>query len=95
MFFCGESINLHTTCMCIKWGNCFSERFSLSSGVRQNGILSSYLFAVYLHDLSVLLNKASPGCYVGNLLGNHLMYADDICCSVRAFEQGFIWLLCR
>ena len=50
--------------MCIKWGNCFSERFSRSNGVRQDGIPSSYLFAVYLDDQSVLLNKASPGCYV-------------------------------
>ena len=30
--------------------------------------------------LYVLLNKASSGCCVGNLLVNHLMYADDICC---------------
>ena len=50
--------------MCIKWGNCFSERFSISNGVRQDGIPSPYLFAVYLDDLSVLLNKASSGCYV-------------------------------
>ena len=43
-------------------------------------ILSPYLFAVYLDDLSLLLNKALPDCYVGNLLVNHLMHADDICC---------------
>ena len=67
--------------MCIKWGNCFSQRFSVSNGVRQGGIPSPYLFAVlYLDDLSVLLNKALPACYVGNLLVNHLMYAHDICC---------------
>ena len=50
--------------MCIKWGNCFSETFSVSNRVRQGGILSPYLFVVYLDDLSVLLNKALPGCYV-------------------------------
>ena len=66
--------------MCIKWGNCISARFSVSNGVRQGGKLSPYPFAVYLDDLSVLLNNALPGCYVGNLLVNHLMHADDICC---------------
>ena len=52
--------------MCIKRGNCFSERFYVSGGVRQGGILSAYLFAVYLDDLSVLLNKASPYKYADN-----------------------------
>ena len=71
-----EKTNIHTKrTMCVKWGNCFS----VSDGVRQGGILSPYLFAVYLDNLSVLLNKALPSCDVGNLLVNHLKYADDIC----------------
>ena len=74
--------------MCIKWGNCFS----VGNGVRQGSLLSPYLFAVYLDDLSVLLNKASPGCYVGNLLVNHLMYADDICCFCPS-DKGLRLLL--
>ena len=56
--------------MCITPGNCFSERFAVDNGVRQGGLLSPHLFAVYLDDLSVLLNKVSPGCYEGNLLVN-------------------------
>ena len=66
--------------ICIKLVNCFSKRFSVSNGVRQGDILSPYLFDVYLDDLSVLLNKALPGSYDGNLLVHHLMYLDDICC---------------
>ena len=36
----------------IKWGKHFSELFHVSNGVRQGGVLSPYLFAVYLDDLS-------------------------------------------
>jgi len=36
--------------MQIKWGKHFSEPFHVSNGVRQGGVLSPYLFAVYLDD---------------------------------------------
>ena len=38
--------------MQIKWGKHFSELFQVSNGVRQGGVLSPYLFAVCLDDLS-------------------------------------------
>ena len=37
------------------------------------------MFAVYLDDLSTELNKIETGCHVGEVLLNHLMFADDIC----------------
>jgi len=37
------------------------------------------LFAVYLNDLSTELNNIKAVCYVGEVLLNHLMFADDIC----------------
>ena len=40
---------------------------------------SPYLFAVYLDDLSNELNNIKAGCYIGEVLLNHLMFADDIC----------------
>jgi len=40
--------------MQIKWGKHFSEQFHVSNGVRQGGVLSPYLFAVYLDDLSTV-----------------------------------------
>ena len=57
----------------------FSELFHVSNGVRQGGVLSPYLFAVYLDDLSNELNNIKAGCYIGEVLLNHLMFADDIC----------------
>ena len=38
--------------MCIKWGQSTSCFFTVSNGVRQGGILSPRLFAVYVDDLS-------------------------------------------
>ena len=64
--------------MSVQWGNLLSESFHVSNGVRQGGILSSYLFNVYIDDLSTRLNGLSIGCKLGDLLINHLMYADDL-----------------
>jgi len=37
--------------MHIKWDKHFSEPFHVSNGVRQGGVLSPYLFVVYLDHL--------------------------------------------
>ena len=42
--------------MCIKWDPSPSSFIDVSNGVRQGGILSSRLFAVYVDDLSKQLN---------------------------------------
>ena len=55
-----------------------SNSFNVSNGVRQGSVLSPYLFAVYMDDLSSELNKVNAGCIVGNLKLNHIMYADDL-----------------
>jgi len=54
--------------MQIKWGKHFSEPFHVSNGVRQGGVLSPYMFAVYLDDLSNELNNIKVGCYIGDVL---------------------------
>ena len=76
--------------MHMKWGKHFSELFHVSNGVRQGGVLSPYLIAVYLDDLSNGLNNIKAGCYIGEVLLNHLMFADDICVfcpSVRWLQR--------
>ena len=68
-----------TQTFCIKWGTMTSCFFSVSNGVRQGGILSPYLFAIYMDDLSVTLNNAKVGCHTNNRCANHMLYADDLC----------------
>jgi len=43
----------------------FSELFHVTTGVRQGGVLSPYLFSVCLDDLSLELNNIKAGSYVG------------------------------
>ena len=65
--------------MCVKWGNCMSDYFYVSNGVRQGAILSPKLFSVYVNDLSDYLVKSQIGCQIVNVCVNHIMYADEIC----------------
>jgi len=46
------------------------------------------LFAVYLDDLSNELNNIKAGCYIGEVLLNRLIFADDIC----VFSPRVRWL---
>ena len=62
--------------MFVKWGNVMSSVFTVSKGVRQGGVLSPYLFNVYVDGLSEMLNTCRTGCYSGVSKVNHLMYAD-------------------
>ena len=64
---------------CIKWGQSTSCLFTVSNGVRQGGILSPRLFAVYVDDLSKQLSDTRSGCFIGHQCINHVIYAEDIC----------------
>lgn len=64
--------------MRVKWGRVTTAPFKVTNGVRQGGILSPFLFNVYMNDLSMILNACGTGCRVGDSLINHLMYADDL-----------------
>ena len=58
--------------------------FPVGNGVKQGGILSSPLFNIYMDDLRKKLNRLSIGCSIGNMVVNHMLYADDIVLCTRS-----------
>ena len=65
--------------MCIKWGKNSSTYFNVSNGLRQGGVLSPKLFAIFVDDLPQDLAMCKSGCYIDDQCMNHVMYVDDIC----------------
>jgi len=55
-----------------------SDPFCVSSGVRQGGVLSPLLFAVYADDLIAKLRCSVFGIHIGSLFYGCIYYADYI-----------------
>ena len=72
-------LNLYTNQkLCIKWGTIVSPTFSVSNGVKQEGMLSPILFCVYMDELLYRLKLSGFGCHVGNISIPAIGYADDV-----------------
>ena len=62
----------------VRWNGMLSAPRRLLAGVRQGGVLSPYLFNVYVNDIIIKLELSSLGCWVAGKYVGILMYADDI-----------------
>ena len=61
----------------VQWGTVYSYFFPILAGVRQRGLLSPALFAIYMDVLLFRLRACGYGCKLLNEFGC-LLYADDI-----------------
>ena len=71
------SVWYSTQLFSVKWCDASSCKFNVSNGVRQGGVLSPYLYNVFIDDLSDALNKSKMGCNINDCFINHVCYADD------------------
>ena len=62
----------------VSWNGIKSESFTLTNGVKQGGIISAPLFAMYIDPLLDKLQKYGKGCNMGNVCVSSFAYADDI-----------------
>jgi hypothetical protein len=63
---------------CVKWFSCVSRVFTLRAGVRQGGVLSPLLFAIYIDDMVAKVTNANIGCFINLACVSIILYADDI-----------------
>ena len=65
-------------CIQVRWNELRSERFPISNGVKQGGVMSPLLFNVYMQYLIETLERRGLGCHMGNRFTGCFIYADDI-----------------
>jgi len=79
--------------VCVRWVGALSFSYCITAGVRQGGILSPTLFAVYMDVLIVRLRKLGLGCRIFDKYYGCLMYADDACaCACRSPSRSTMTL---
>ena len=62
----------------VKWRNTVSSEFTVSNGVKQGGVLSPILFAIYTDGLLKRLEETDVGCHMSSRFTGALAYADGI-----------------
>lgn len=62
----------------VRWQGCLSSQLHVTSGVMQGGILSPFLFNVYVNCLITGLRSSKLGCQINNCYIGCIMYADDL-----------------
>ena len=72
---------------CIVWKGELGEYIHVQQGVRQGGILSPFLFKLYIDDILYEICNSHEGCRLGLKRMNVLAYADDIVLLANTKDQ--------
>ena len=74
----------------VKWQSTYSSVFKVINGVKQGGVLSPVLYAVYINELLNEFQKDGIGCWIGRRYVGALCYADDLsllCPSLKGLQK--------
>ena len=61
--------------LCVRWGHALSNLLGTINSVKQGGVLSSILFAIYTDGLLKRLHETGVGCHMGHHFSGALAYA--------------------
>jgi hypothetical protein len=80
----------------MQWNGVSSKQFPIKIGVKQGGILSPVLFAVYVDGLLNRRSNAEVGRYAGSKCLSALAYADDFVISNIVCYEAILchWRYC-
>ena len=89
-FICRLLLNMYINQkLRVRWGNAYSDEFTVTNGVKQGGVISPILYCVYIDGLISELIKSNVGCFMGGAYAGIFYYADDLktlAPSVRAMR---------
>ena len=89
--FLAVLVNWYSKCFAfVRWGNLVSRQFQILAGVRQGGVLSPCLFALFIDSIIFKLRLSGAGAFIGAHYVGCLLYADDImlvCHSLTAMQR--------
>jgi len=69
----------------VVWNGIVGYRFDVKCGVRQGGVLSPFLFSVYIGDLIKELRQSGHGIHVGTVFVGCILRSSVpmiLCCSL-------------
>ena len=78
LYFASSSPGYSSQSCNVSWDGASSDSFNVSNGVRQGGVLSPVLFAIYMDILLNKLKECGVGCYWDGLFVGAICYADDL-----------------
>ena len=76
----------HSTCS-VLWNGKPSRTIHINQGVKQGGVLSPFLYNLYVNDLLVDLENSGLGARVGDIFTGAPMYADDLALIASSPEE--------
>ena len=71
----------------VLWDQVRSEQFPIEQGVRQGGVLSPFLYCVFVNELLNLLTESGFGVHIDGIFTGAPMYADDLALIAGSPEE--------